>query len=68
MNNPGYENAHSDSFNAVLKRQELSLNEHQTIEESARGIFCFIEKYVEICPHSALGELTPREHREQNPR
>jgi len=33
-----YENAHAESFNGTLKRQEINLNEYQTIEESAREL------------------------------
>lgn len=61
-----YENAHSESFNGTLKRQEINLNEYQSMEESAEGIFGFVDKYTKIRPHSALGGLTPREHRERN--
>lgn len=58
-----YENAHSESFNATLKRQEINLNEYRTKEESARSIFAFVEKYTSIRPHSSIGMLTPLEYR-----
>ena len=61
-----YENAHSESFSGTLKRQEINLNEYQTKEESATGIFKFVDKYIDIRPHSALGGLTPREHHDRN--
>lgn len=60
-----YENAHSESFNTTLKRQEINLNEYQTKEESARSIFAFVQKYIAYRPHSALGGLTPAEYREK---
>jgi len=60
-----YENAHAESFNGTLKRQEINLNEYQTIEESARSIFAFIQKFVHYRPHSALGGFTPFEYRKK---
>ena len=60
-----YENAHSESFNGTLKRQEINLNDYTTREESAASIFAFVEKYITIRPHSALGMLTPQEYREK---
>jgi putative transposase len=60
-----YENAHSESFNGVLKRQEININEYRTKEESARSIFAFVEKYIYMRPHTALGGLTPSEHRKK---
>lgn len=60
-----YENAHSESFNATLKRQEINLNSYSSKEESAKGIFDFVYKYKTIRPHTSLGGLTPNEFREK---
>jgi len=60
-----YENAHSESFNGVLKRQEINLKEYASKEEAARSIFAFVEKYTRFRPHAALGMLTPQEYREK---
>ncbi|MDH5656182.1 MAG: DDE-type integrase/transposase/recombinase [Spirochaetia bacterium] len=38
-----YENAHSESLNKTLKRQEININQYLTKEESARSIFLFQE-------------------------
>lgn len=58
-----YENAHSESLNKTLKRQEININQYQTKVESARSIFIFVEKYNTFRPHSALGMLSPIEYR-----
>lgn len=60
-----YENAHSESFNATLKRQEINLNEYSNKADSAQKIFAFVEKYINIRPHSALGMMTPAEYRKK---
>jgi transposase InsO family protein len=60
-----YENAHSESFNKTLKRQEININQYKTKEESARSIFIFVEKYNTFRPHSALGMLAPIEYRKK---
>lgn len=57
-----YENAHSESFNATLKRQEINLNDYPNKATAASSIFSFVEKYIRIRPHSALGMLTPLEY------
>jgi transposase InsO family protein len=60
-----YENAHSESFNSTLKRQEINLNQYSSKEESARSIFAFVEKYINYRPHSSLGMMTPAEYRKK---
>lgn len=60
-----YENAHSESFNATLKRQEINLNSYPSKKASARGIFDFVHKYRTMRPHSSLGGLTPLEYRKK---
>lgn len=58
-----YENAHSESLNSTLKRQEININEYTSKEQSANSIFSFINNYNTIRPHSALGMLSPAEYR-----
>lgn len=58
-----YENAHSESFNSTLKRQEININEYSSKNKSASSIFSFIKKYNTIRPHSALGMMSPCEYR-----
>lgn len=61
-----YENAHSESFNGVLKRQEINLNQYSSKEEAAKRIFSFVDRYINYRPHSSLGMLTPAEFRKKN--
>ena len=58
-----YENAHSESFNKTIKRQEINIHQYQSKEESAESIFRFIEIYNTYRPHSALGGMSPLEYR-----
>ncbi len=57
-----YENAHAESFNSTVKRQEINISDYDTKEESAMSIFNFIGKYNSIRPHSSLQNLTPIEY------
>lgn len=59
-----YENAHAESFNSTIKRQEINASDYDSKEESAQSIFDFIEKYNSIRPHSSIKNLTPVECRE----
>lgn len=56
-----YENAHIESFNKTIKRQEINISEYNSKEESAESIFKFIGLYNSYRPHSALGGRTPFE-------
>ncbi len=56
-----YENAHAESFNGTIKRQEINISDYDSKEESAKSIFNFISKYNSIRPHSSLQNLTPIE-------
>jgi len=58
-----YENAHAESFNKTLKRQEINISDYDSKEESAESIFKFIDLYNSYRPHSALGGMTPIEFR-----
>ena len=56
-----YENAHAESFNKTIKRQEINISEYENKEESAVLIFRFIDLYNSYRPHSSLGGMTPVE-------
>jgi putative transposase len=58
-----YENAHAESFNSTIKRQEINASDYESKEESAQSIFDFIEKYNSIRPHSSIKDLTPFEYK-----
>lgn len=60
-----YENAHAESFNSTVKRQEINISDYESKEESAWSIFNFIDKYNSIRPHSSIMNLTPVEYREK---
>jgi transposase InsO family protein len=57
-----YENAHAESFNGTIKRQEINISDYDTKDESAKSIFHFIDKYNTIRPHSSLRGLSPIEY------
>ena len=59
-----YENAHAESFNKTIKRQEINISDYDSKEEAASSIFNFIELYNNYRPHSSLGKMTPAEYRE----
>ena len=55
-----YDNACMESFNAILKKEEVNLKEYETIEEAKMAIFEFIEGwYNRRRIHSAIGYKTP---------
>jgi putative transposase len=58
-----YENAHAESFNKTLKRQEINISEYSSKEESAESIFRFMDLYNSYRPHSSIGGMTPVEFR-----
>jgi len=58
-----YENAHAESFNKTLKRQEINISEYNSKEESAESIFRFMDLYNSYRPHSSIGGMTPVEFR-----
>jgi putative transposase len=58
-----YENAHAESFNKTLKRQEINISEYDSKEESAESIFRFMDLYNSYRPHSSIGGKTPVEFR-----
>jgi transposase InsO family protein len=54
-----YENAHAESLNKTIKRQEINVSAYAGKVDSADRIFRFIDLYNEYRPHSALGGLSP---------
>ena len=57
-----YDNASMESFNAILKKEEVNVNSYKTFKEAKRAIFEFIEGwYNNARIHSTLGYITPNE-------
>lgn len=57
-----YDNASMESFNAILKKEEVNVNTYQTFEEAKLVIFEFIESwYNNKRIHSTLGYITPNQ-------
>lgn len=57
-----YDNASMESFNAILKKEEVNVNTYKTFEEAKLAIFEFIESwYNNKRIHSTLNYLTPNE-------
>ncbi len=57
-----YDNASIESFNAILKKEEVNVNNYETFNEARLSIFEFIEGwYNNKRIHSALGYITPNE-------
>lgn len=57
-----YDNASMESFNAILKKEEVNVNNYETFNEAKLAIFEFIESwYNNQRIHSTLGYVTPNE-------
>ena len=57
-----YDNASMESFNAILKREEVNVNNYTTFEEAKLAIFEFIESwYNNMRIHSSLDYITPNQ-------
>lgn len=57
-----YDNASMESFNAILKKEEVNVNNYKTFEEAKLAIFEFIESwYNNKRIHSKIGYITPNE-------
>lgn len=57
-----YDNASIESFNAILKKEEVNVNNYETFEEAKLAIFEFIESwYNNNRIHSTIGYITPNE-------
>lgn len=57
-----YENAHAESLNSTLKREEINISEYSSKEEASVRIFEYVKKYNEIRPHSGLNDMSPLEY------
>ena len=57
-----YDNASMESFNAILKKEEVNVNNYETFNEAKMAIFEFIESwYNNQRIHSSIGYITPNE-------
>ena len=57
-----YDNASMESFNAILKKEEVNVNNYETFNEAKLAIFEFIESwYNNKRIHSTIGYITPNE-------
>ena len=57
-----YDNASMESFNAILKKEEVNVNNYETFNEAKLAIFEFIESwYNNLRIHSTLGYITPNQ-------
>lgn len=57
-----YDNASMESFNAILKKEEVNVNTYETFKEARLSIFEFIESwYNNTRIHGTLGYKTPNE-------
>lgn len=57
-----YDNASMESFNAILKKEEVNLHEYETFEETKLAIFEFIEGwYNRKRIHSSINYKVPNE-------
>ena len=57
-----YDNASMESFNAILKKEEVNVNNYKTFNEAKLAIFEFIESwYNNQRIHSSIGYITPNQ-------
>lgn len=57
-----YDNVSMESFNAILKKEEVNVNNYETFNEAKLAIFEFIESwYNNQRIHSTIGYITPNE-------
>ena len=57
-----YDNASMESFNAILKKEKVNVNNYETFEKAKLAIFEFIESwYNNKRIHSTIGYVTPNE-------
>ena len=57
-----YDNASMESFNAILKKEEVNVNNYETFNKAKLAIFEFIESwYNNQRIHSTIGYITPNE-------
>ena len=61
-----YDNASMESFNAILKKEEVNVNTYETFNEARLAIFEFIEGwYNNVRIHSSNNYMTPNEKYEE---
>jgi len=53
-----YGNAHAESLNKTIKRQEINISDYERKEESAKSIFRYVDTYNSFRPHSSLNRMT----------
>ena len=57
-----YDNASMESFNAILKKEEVNVNTYETFKEARIAIFEFIESwYNNTRIHGSNGYITPNQ-------
>lgn len=57
-----YDNASMESFNSILKKEEVNVNKYETFEQAKLAIFEFIEGwYNNQRIHGTLGYITPNQ-------
>ena len=57
-----YDNASMESFNAILKKEEVNVNNYETFNQAKMAIFEFIESwYNNLRIHSKLNYQTPNQ-------
>ena len=57
-----YDNASMESFNTILKKEEVNVNTYETFNEARLAIFEFIEGwYNNTRVHGSLGYKTPNQ-------
>ena len=57
-----YDNASMESFNAILKKEEVNVNNYETFKEAKLALFEFIESwYNNRRIHSTIGYITPNQ-------
>lgn len=60
-----YDNASMESFNVILKKEEVNVNNYETFGEAKLAIFEFIESWYNWYNiqriHSSLDYITPNE-------
>ena len=63
FSNPGtpLDNAVMESFFASLKREELSHNTYDTLEDLRRDVWDYVDFFNNMRPHQRLGMMTPCE-------
>ena len=57
-----YDNASMESFNSILKKEEVNVNSYKTFNEAKLVLFDFIEGwYNNVRIHSSIGYITPNQ-------